>query len=256
MSDVAFPALPSRPLHPIPPGAGRGGLWAALGLLMFTGLLVASVIWVLPDVVSDWQVRDAAVPLRGARVENGKCSSKLFIHDCDATLRVRGPAGEIRRDVHYLFASFHVGDWSVGVVGDPQRPELVTTDLGLDNFWNRVLTLVVAWILLAGLVVGGVFATLRNRRNRAVLRATPMVPTPLELVQAQPVRDGVRWTVRGETGATAQLLVPRKATPFTLGPGRILGLSGRDGTALFPLDAGLRWVDLTDAERAAALGPR
>lgn len=253
MSDP-FPALPTRPLHPLPPGAGRGGsLWAVLGLLMFAGMLAASVIWILPDVASDWQVRDAAVPLRGAQVVSGKCSSKLFINDCDATLSVQTPRGRITRDVHYLFASVHLGDWTVGVVGDPQRPELVTTDLGLDYFWNRVLTLLVAWILLAGLTVGGAFGLLRGRRIAAALRATPMVPVPLEFVKAQKLRNGARWTVRGETGAVAQVIVPGKAKPFALGPGRILGLSGRDGAAIFPLDDGLRWVDLTAAERAAAL---
>ena len=251
-----FPALPNRPLFPRPPGWGRVNVALEMfGLLVAVALVGASLVWVLPDIVLDWRVRDAAVPIQGGRSEDRHCSAQLFIVSCGATLHAPAPGGAVSRGVFFLFAGDPDAKYTLRVVGDPARPALITTDLALDSFWDRVLTLAGTWAVFGFLCTVGGRQVLANRRRYAAWRRLPTVPVPLELT-AEPLGNGARWTVRGETGAVAQWVVPRKAKPFLLRPGIILGLSGRDGAALFPLDASLRWVELSEAERRGALASR
>jgi hypothetical protein len=255
MSDV-FSALPSRALHARPPKRPMGVFWALVGLAMFGAFLFGVAYYVAPVLVTDWQVRDVAVPLRGAHLTGGSCYSKLFVHDCSATLTLPGGTAP-DRDVHYVFGSFTFGGFTARVVGDPQRPAWLTTDLGLDYFWDRVLTFLViagSLALLVGTWLLGILGLLRTRR--AWQRAS-LVPVPLQLMGMQKGRDGMVWTVRAENGRTAQWTFSRRAKPFVLGPGdRVLGLAMPGGGSIFPLDAGLRWVDLSAAEREAALRAR
>ena len=252
MPDI-FAALPARPLHARPPASWWNAVWSLLGLAMFAAMLAYLVGWVAPGIVTDWQVRPAATVVRGARVADGKCDGKLFIEVCDATLTAPAGTATLERRVHYVFGSFSIGDFTVRVVADPAHPGLLTTDLALDVFWNRVLTFLVASALLSAAVVGGTLGTLRSRRTRRGWLATPAVAVPLLLKSVQRVRGAVIWTVQDEAGRSQRWTLPRRSAPFVLGPAsRVLGLATERG-ALMPLDAGLRWVDLTPAERATAL---
>ena len=251
----ALTALPTRPLRARPPIKGPWDIRTLLGILLFGGFLAFSVGWVAPDVYTDWQVRDTAVPIRGGHLSDGSCSSKLFLHMCDVTLSAQAGAERITRKVHYVFGSFTLGDFTARVVADPQRPDWLTTDLGLDYFWDRVVSLGLDLLLIAALLWGGI-KTIRDAfRTRAAWHRAEMVPVPLKLAGTQKAPGGMAWTVQAEGGKTARWVVPRRAKPFVLGPApdRVLGLMTRGGGSLMPLDAGLRWVELSNEERAAAL---
>lgn len=146
-------------------------MWVVLGALMFGAMLIAAAVWTLPALVSDWQIHDVAQPVADGQVSKGKCSSQLVLHICDATLTVATKAGQVSRDVNYVFTGFHIGDYAVTVLADPARPELATTDMALDKLWNRTITLLVGSGLLLMLSVAPIVALLRRwRRARAHLR--------------------------------------------------------------------------------------
>ncbi|UHC19879.1 hypothetical protein LRS73_33315 (plasmid) [Methylobacterium currus] len=150
------------------PPRGQGWIntfWVLFGVAALGGILVACAVYTAPAVISDWQVRATAQPASAARVSEGKCSAKLVIHICDATLSLRLPGGTVTRRVNYVFSGFHAGDYRVGVMADPARPDLVTTDLGLDRLWNRTITLLVGAGAIAACIVGALLSLIRNRRT-------------------------------------------------------------------------------------------
>ncbi|WP_279357644.1 hypothetical protein [Methylobacterium indicum] len=157
---------PSPDTLRLPPrGRGRlNTLWVLLGVVALGGILVACAVYTAPAVVSDWQVRAAAKPVEQARISDGKCSAKLFIHICDATLALRTPDGTVTRRVNYVFSGIEAGDYRVGVMADPARPDLVTTDLGLDRLWNRTITLLAIAGLTAAAIVGALLSLVRTPR--------------------------------------------------------------------------------------------
>ncbi|MGE7417051.1 hypothetical protein [Methylobacterium tarhaniae] len=139
--------------------------WVLFGVAVLGAILVACAVYTAPAVISDWQVRAAAKAVPNARVSEGKCSAKLVIHICDATLALRTPTGTVTRRVNYVFTGLHAGDYRVGVMADPARPDLVTADLGLDRLWNRTITLLVGMSAIAACIVGALLSLLRNRRT-------------------------------------------------------------------------------------------
>ena len=165
--------MTASPDHTAPlrlPPRGQGWIntfWVLFGVVALGAILVAAGVYTAPAVLSDWQVRDAAQSVPDARVSDGKCTSKIVIHICDATLALRTPAGPVTRRVNYVFAGFHAGDYRVGVMADPARPDLVTTDLGLDRLWNRTLTLLAGAGAIVACIVGALLSLLRNRRVAA-----------------------------------------------------------------------------------------
>lgn len=257
MPDV-FAALPTRPLHARLPSSKLNVLlnafWSLVGLLVFLAMLGYMLFRVAPDIATDWQIRQNAALVRNADVSDGKCDGRLFLGVCDVTLSAPVGTGTVVRRVHYVFGSFELGDFTVSVVADPAHPEWLTTDQALDTFWNRVLSFAAASALMLVVVVASIRGTLRTRRNRRAWTSAPAVPVPLQLMSLQRVRGGSIWTVQSETGLTQRWTVPGRAAPFVLGPAnRILGLATRGGAAIMPLDAGLRWADLSSAERSTAL---
>ncbi|CAO4195171.1 hypothetical protein [Methylorubrum extorquens] len=160
-------ASPDRaePLRLPPQGQGwMATFWVLFGVVALAALLGACALYTAPALVSDWQVRAAAEPVAEARISDGKCSSKIAIHICDLTLSLRQPTGIVTRRVNYVFAGLHVGDFGAGPMADPARPDLITTDLGLDRLWNRTITLAVIMAALAAAVVGALLSLVRNRR--------------------------------------------------------------------------------------------
>ena len=249
-------AFPTRPLHARPPISRWDSIWAYLGALMFAAIIAASAVWVAPALITDWKIRESAVIVPDGHLTDGKCSTKLFVDICDVTLTAPGPRGEIRRDVHYLFVSF-TGRFRASVVGDPAHPEWISTDLGLDYFWNRALTLLTAWCLLGGLIWLVVLGRVRAARQNSSWGKLDMIPVALDLVESTRDRKSARWAVQADDGTTHTWTVPRRAAPFVLGPDtRVLGLASRTGQTVMPLDSKLRWVDLTATERQAVLAAR
>ncbi len=254
-SPDVFSALPARPLHARPPHSIVGTGFGLFGLAVVAGMVVFLLAWVAPVIVTDWQVRDTAVRVRGASVSDGECSSKMFIQTCDVTLSV--PASAIERRVHYVFGSWELGDFTVAVVADPAHPEWLTTDLGLDRFWDRIVTLLAGCAFGVAVTCIGSVSMIRAYRKLLAWRKAELVPVPLQMTRMQRVRNGVIWTVQAENGRTAAWTVPGRAKPFVLGSdGRVLGVATRGGAAIMPLDAELKWLDLSRGERAAAMAAR
>ena len=149
----------------LPPASDwRHTLWAVVGILMFGGMLVAALIYTAPALLSDWQIRDTAQPVDVARVSDGSCSSKIMVNICDVTLESETASGTHTRQVNYIFTGVHVGDYSVRILADPRRPELTTTDMGLDKLWNRTITLALLLAVLLTFTVLPIVAAFRNWR--------------------------------------------------------------------------------------------
>ncbi|MCJ2081809.1 hypothetical protein [Methylobacterium sp. J-090] len=158
----------TEPLRLPPPRQGWGNIfWTLFGLVALGALLVACAVYTAPPVVTDWQIRDTARPVADARVTDGKCSTKIVLHLCDMTLNLRTPTGTVVRRVNTVFTGVHVGDYTIRVLADPARPDLVTTDLALDRLWNRTITLLVIAGALAAIIVAALAAMVRNRRAGA-----------------------------------------------------------------------------------------
>lgn len=158
----------TEPLRLPPQGQGwMATFWVLFGVVALGAMLAACAIYTAPALISDWQVRETAVPVAEARISDGKCSSKIAIHICDLTLSLRRPTGTVTRRVNYVFVGLHVGDFGAGPMADPARPDLITTDLGLERLWNRTITLAVIMAALAATIVGALLSLVRNRRAAA-----------------------------------------------------------------------------------------
>lgn len=260
VSDPIGKAFPTRPLRiRAPLSAWRAWLLGILGFLLFAGGMAAVSIEVLPALASDYRIRDTAVAMPKTRVEGGRCKVRLFLlNDCEATLVVpqdRGPP--LRREVGYVFFEPSAGNRQVLPMGDPARPELVSTDLGLDRFLNRAVTYGVLMLLMLALCVGALAIPLGVVRQRRALAATSergLSPVPARLLRQQNV-----WEVTSlEDGRTARWNLGRKGEPFMVDPlgGIVLAVTDSAGGAPFPLDERLTWLDLTDQERAALWAAR
>ncbi|MCR0981476.1 hypothetical protein [Roseomonas populi] len=158
----------SPPQLTLPPQGGgwRETFFSFLGTLMFGAMLVALSIYTVPNLITDWQVRGVAEPVAEGRVTDGSCSSRLMLNICDATLSIMTKSGRVTRDVNYIFADVHSGDYSVAVLADPAHPELATTDMGLNMLWNRTITLLVGGGILLALTVAPIIALFRRMRAR------------------------------------------------------------------------------------------
>lgn len=246
MTDV-LSAFPTRPLRARPPGLLTPFFRPLLGLNMFGTMLILALGLVLPDLVTDWQVRAVAVPIQGARLDHGSCDGKLMVNLCNVTITAPAGTERVTRKIDYLFGSFGDAPLRARVVGDPARPWLLTTNFGLERFWNRAVSLVIVCAVLAGLTGGAIWSMVGSFRTRRAWRQATLVPVPLRLLQA---KGGV-WTVQAENGREVRWSVSRFARPFVLGPDdHVLGLASRNG-AVVPLDSRLRWVVLSRTERAA-----
>jgi hypothetical protein len=248
--------FPGRPVALRAPGIGLfsqlGGIvWA---LVIFGGTLLV----VLPpglDLAGDLGIRSAARPVRGGRVE-GRCRVRALLADCEVELVAppfRG-APEVRRKVDYLFfATPGVADYRAVVMADPAQPGRLTTDLGLDRLWNRLVTLlVVGPFLLAIGLAALLMAPGEARRKRRLARALSGKQLRLGLLRLERWSRG-EWTVvpypAGAPGERTVWNAP--GFPAVLDPaqGLVLAVTTGDGSASMPLDGGLSFVDLTPEER-------
>ncbi|EIZ82099.1 transmembrane protein [Methylobacterium sp. GXF4] len=162
----------SEPLRLPPQGNGwRGALRALIGFVALGGLLVACLVHTTPTLLTDWQVHARARAVPNAQVSAGTCKTTVIVHVCDVTVSLRTPTATVTRQVNYLFTGLHVGDYSIAVMADPERPDLVTTDLGLDQLWNRTITVLAIVLGLAGIIVAAGFAMIRNSRAASAAAA-------------------------------------------------------------------------------------
>ena len=246
-------AFPARPLRIDAPVARWKGWLSALGMLVIAvGFGWWAVASLLPNLLSDYEIRGGAVPVAG-RVENGRCSSRLgLLQSCSMTLVSAAPTknGEpIRQSADYIFAEPHLGNYSVQLLADPTRPGKLTTDMGLEHLTNRALTFAAAALLVLLLLGGGVLlvrAGGRARRDMAALSGRPLMPVAV-VVGVDP--NG--WQVRPAGGGQPTLWpLPKKAQPFWLDPEQKVALGvTAPGMPVFALDGDLAWADFSEEER-------
>jgi hypothetical protein len=250
------PAFPNRPLTVRPPGYSLWALtgWVVVGAFMMLGfwLIVTEPIPALKD---DWVIRNTARPIPQAGIEDGRCSTRLVLVQCEATLTAAFATGEVRKKTKQYFVAFHIGDYSATVMGDPARPEYLTTDLALSKFWNRVITLLVSipvFAALAGLMVWYVVRQLRERRS--ILRG--LNGRTLRLVALElGFRNRQIWRVGGTNSdgspAWQDWHISPRRSPIVLDAeqGLVLGVTADNTRVVMPLDTRLSWIGLTDAER-------
>ena len=254
MADIPT-VFPRRPLTLHMPRAPFSvWLWNTLSYAFLGGIVVALAIWARPSLQADWELRDIARPVRGT-IEHGKCHSKIFVHICDLTLVNLSVRPAIRQDVTYVFTDFHVGEYQVAVMADPKHPERLTSDLGLDQLTSRIFTaLVVILLVVAGLVLSASQSIRRAARRCAVatMSGQTLTPVPLTLTSLVNRRAGSTWMVRQGNEKPVRWDFPAKSVPFMAGgDNRILGVIGPAGGIACPMDAELRWIYMTDSERAA-----
>jgi len=249
--------FPSRIVAIRAPRASLGAVLGATAIALF-GLAagVGVVANPIPALVTDFGLRGVARPVPEGKIEQGRCSVHAVLVDCDATLVARAPdGGELRRTVHYLFLDFHIGDFAAEVVADPARPDRLSTDLGLDKLWNRVVTLLMMVPLALLLVTVAILYPGESRRRRRVVRALSgqvLHPVALRLERC----TSEEWTVGALPGTPVERTVWKaKGFPLVLDPARglVLGVATSDGSAAMPLDGALSFVDLTPAERRQLL---
>ncbi|MGE7155977.1 hypothetical protein ACQKJ1_19810 [Methylorubrum rhodesianum] len=142
------------------PGSGRLRLVALVAL---SSVSIMAVIYILPELIADWRIRDTAVLMFEGRMSEGTCSVGLAVHICRATLDLETSSGTITRQVRYVFVGTPVGDYIVYVMADPSHLELMTTDLGLDQLRSRTATCLFLTLIAAGGLGGIVFERFRRR---------------------------------------------------------------------------------------------
>lgn len=253
-------AFPQRPLT-LKPGRGALGGWviAVGGLLLFGAFLVMLAIEIGPAIRTDLQIRDQAVPAPQVRISNGRCRSRAFLfQSCEVTLSWRGKDGQMTRKMSYMFVEPHMGSWTVQAMMDPARPELVSTDLGLERLWNRIATLVGGALFALAVIVALFLAARRAQaKTKEVTALSGRALRPVQVLFAG-WGDGPSWRVQDEQGATFEWPVRKSDKPFVLDEARGLVLALRDpaGGPAFPLDEKLRLVKLTAEERGRILAAR
>ena len=250
-------ALPDRPLVVRPPGLRL--VWVAVIAVLAVSVALA-IVAPVGDIVTDLGLAGKAVPVPGGTVD-GSCSIGSLYTTCDITLIApRHAAPAQRRKVNYLFAEIGVLHHTFRVLADPAQPAVLTTDLGLDRLWNRIITLVVGAVLSALgmmtllLAIGGSI-----RMQRATVRALSRQALRFVMLRVDGYVLG-RWAVVTAGGAGRVWHVANRARPIVMDPDRrlILGITAGDGAFAMPLDRDLRWLGLDAAERRAlreALGP-
>ncbi|SHJ47722.1 hypothetical protein SAMN02745194_02674 [Roseomonas rosea] len=246
-------AFPDRPLTINAPVTRWRGWFAALVLLVLCGFFAwwasASIV---PNLVSDFQIRDGAVPTSG-RVENGRCRSRFgMLQTCEMVLVANAQTKDgqlLRQQADYIFVDPHLGSYSVQLLADPSRPGKLSTDLGMRHLTNRAITFLVVAALMAFLLVGAIVllrAGGRAKRNMQALSGQRLIPVPVRVKGDQ---NG--WNVLPlEAKRGTQWPMPKKAEPFWLDPdsGVALGVTAPGGP-VFALDRELSWADFTEEER-------
>jgi hypothetical protein len=124
-----------------PIAAWRGWTFAILCVLAAGGTFGLVGYALAPGIIDDVQMRSRPQLVQMARIEGGRCSSRLAIlHSSEATVTATTKEGPVRRSLTHVFFDLHVGGWTVRVLGDPLRPGVFTTDIGLTCIWHRIGT--------------------------------------------------------------------------------------------------------------------
>ncbi|PDT02780.1 hypothetical protein CO666_18000 [Rhizobium chutanense] len=256
--------LPSRPLSLARDviSTPSAYFWATPVIL---ALAVFFFVWEAPGVIRDFQISQNPLVLDDGDVQNGRCTTrKAVFTDCEARLVYSYGGRNYDTEVEIMFVDFHTGDYETDLVISADHPELATMSLGLDMLWNRIITLALFVVLLGGTSLGTIFLAIRIWRVKGQLRRPArLIPVPVEISAFDRRRGVLSITYNDKiaadkTGRSAYTRM-KGQEPLIVGEanGKAIGLAVRHGTTALPvlLDDRLQRVELTDAERAAALAP-
>jgi hypothetical protein len=252
-------ALPDRPITVRAPATVGPASTLALFVLLF-GLLAGALWWLGPDLLQDWRIGGHLVEARSARIVEAGCRSRVLVFASCNIKMAEGDAGAPTRTMAYFF----IGSASPEPIALLQQSSAldaaaITTNLGQEKFYHRLLALVVIVAFLAfcinvsievyrkGIVTQRGFAALSGQRLALVV---------VTLEGGIPVASKRRrWTYSYDDGGRRErafvefasstkplfMMSDRKQALAVIGPG--------GGTPLL-LDLRLGALDLTEAEKA------
>ena len=250
--------LPDRPITVRPPSTV--GPLSAIGVFaLLFGLLAGALWWLAPDLARDWGI-DHAGEAGGARIEEVRCRSRLaLITVCDVRFVDDRSAEAARRTLWYFFIA-KADSERIVLLRSKSDPAAITTNLGLDEFYNRLLVLIV----IVGLLVYCIILTIQllrqgmlTRRALVALSGQRLLPVVVSVQGSILIaHKRRRWTYiydRGGRQEQAFIELAKGIEPLFVTPDgkRALALRGQDGGVPLLLDAKLSSVDFSDAEREA-----
>lgn len=251
-------AFPRRPLE-IKAGRQKIGasiLWLAAAL-MFAVMTAWNATNVVQTLQSDVAIRDTARPAPHVRITEFRCRGLILFIRCHLTLTWDDRGSEQASHLNYFFFEprnpFLNPIVSASPMMDPARPELVTTDLGLNRIGNRAASEIFMTLLLLLVVAGGIVrAVTPGNFDVDAMSGRALEPVAL---QFRGWGRGPTWRVANAKGKLFKWPVRKTDQPFFLDPESNLVLGLRDPVfgRVFPLDADLRFVELTPEERTRIL---
>jgi hypothetical protein len=251
-------ALPKRPIVVRPPPASQ---LASLGLFaLLISMLAGILAWLGPDLVRDSRIRDATTAADGARIEETRCRAWLrLLTFCHMDVAERADGAEAKRTLRYAFVGA-AGERPVQLQRSRSDPSFLTTDLGQQTFFSRLITLALfCAIPLVGIRVTAVMQEEARKAERAfaAMSGGPLTPVIVEIERKNlmpPRRRLWAYVYEGEAGKQRAVVEwPSRDRPlFTAADEkRAVALQGDGGGAPLLLDAGLTCLDITEAEREA-----
>jgi hypothetical protein len=251
-------ALPDRPIAVRPPQTI--GPRSAISLFsMLFAVLAGALWWLGPDLARDWRI-DEVVEAAGARIEQTRCRTGLvLITVCDVAFVDERSTDASRRTLWYFFIDT-VGQERVALLRSKSDPAAITTNLGIDKFYHRLLALV----LVAGGLVFCIVVSIEllrqgmvTRRALAGLSGQRLLPVVVAVEGSIRIaHNRRRWTYVYDAGgrpARAFIELAKGNDPLFVRPDRTqaLALRGERGGVPLLLDTWLGSLDLSEAEKEA-----
>ncbi|WP_156170608.1 hypothetical protein [Luteimonas sp. FCS-9] len=253
--------LPQRDLRFTRNALGMGGGF----LLALLAFVVAGAIawWQLPGLLQDQQIRSNPLELEDYDLRDGRCTTrKAVFTDCEADVAYEVDGVAYEKHISLLFVSFSRGDYATSLVVAADDPSKAALSIGLERFWNRVVFFLVLFGIFAALGVVAIVTRLRNGRvNGAARQPQRWIPEPVEIKAAQASFGGTVVTyaygkLPGRAAGKQNVRFAKREAPLLVdtpdGETQALAVRPAAGGVPLLLDAGLRRIDLTEAEREAA----
>jgi hypothetical protein len=256
-------ALPDRSITVRPPPTI--GPLSAFGLFALLFALLAGALWWLgPDLARDWRIDSDTVEARDARIEEARCRSRLMIFTvCDIAFTDQRASDRSRQTLWYFFID-RASQAPIVLVRPKSAPgsdpAAISTNLGLEKFYHRLLALILVVALLVlciGLSIQMVFQGRATRRALARLSGQRLTPIIVGLEGNITIaHKRRRWTYVWQAGGQTQRAFIELASgndPLFVTPDgkQALALQGPAGGVPLLLDAKLSSLDLSEVEKDA-----
>lgn len=133
---------------------------------IFAFLVMAALVgffswWLGPGLANDYTARSGTlVPAQDLRISEAKCRTKLFVISfCD--IKTEGASDAQKQELSYLIFG-RLGGEGVSLLRSQENPAILTSTVGIDYFWNRVISFLALVGLLSLLLIGSVIAMVRT----------------------------------------------------------------------------------------------